>query len=175
MPLMSSEMTDQCPPRHYRKGMHTRAGTVRLLALAVVAAAALVASPAPAATPAETKYATKIIERVNDIRAGHDRTRLKRDACLQRFAVKRAELLAKTQNTSLPHSELEPIQKKCGVGWVGENLAYGQVTAKQMVNMWMNSPNHRSNILLRHFKLTGVAVRRGGGKWWAAQVFGKKL
>lgn len=155
--------------------MTFRAATVRLLAVALVAAAALVASPAPAATPSETKYANKVIDRVNDIRANNDRGRLKKNACLLRFAVKRAEYLAKNQDTALPHTPLGPIQKACGVGWVGENLIYGTGTPNQMVQRWMNSPDHKSNILLRQFKLTGVAARKGGGQWWVAQVFGRKL
>jgi uncharacterized protein YkwD len=155
--------------------MSVRAATVRLLAVSLVAAAALVASPAPAATPAETKYANKIVERVNDIRANNDRKRLKKNACLKRFAAKRAEYLANHQDTNLPHSPLGPIQKACGVGWVGENLAYGPVAPKQMVKMWMTSTEgHRENILLRQFRLTGVAARKGGGVWWVAQVFGSK-
>ena len=108
--------------------MSISGATVRLLAVALVAAAALVASPAPAATPAETKYANKIVDRVNDIRANNDRIRLKKNACLLRFAVKRAEYLAKHQDTSLPHTNLEKIQKACDVGWVGENLVYGTGT-----------------------------------------------
>lgn len=155
--------------------MSISGATVRLLAVALVAAAALVASPAPAATPAETEYANKIVDRVNDIRANNDRKRLKKNACLLRFAVKRAEYLAKNQDTSLPHTNLEKVQKACDVGWVGENLVYGTGTPNQMVTRWMNSPPHRSNILHRKFRITGVAARKGGGVWWVAQVFGKKL
>jgi uncharacterized protein YkwD len=155
--------------------MRIRAVIVRFLAVALVAVAALVASPAPAATPAEVKYANKIHERVNDIRANNDRARLKKNECLLRFAVKRAEYLAQHQDTSLPHTNLEKIQKACDVGWVGENLVYGGGTPNDLVRMWMSSPSHKSNILHKKFRITGVAARKGGGVWWVAQVFGKKL
>ena len=155
--------------------MPIRAVTIRLLAVALVAGVALVASPAPASTPAEVKYANKIHERVNDIRANQDRTRLKKDACLLRFAVKRAEYLAQHQDTNLPHTDLGKVQKACDVGWVGENLVYGGGTPNQLVRMWMNSPPHKSNILHKKFRITGVAARKGGGVWWVAQVFGRKL
>ena len=154
--------------------MFMRSAIGRLLAVALMAAVALVAGPAPAATPVQTKYANKVVEVVNTIRANNDQAKLKKNACLTRFAVKRAEYLAKAKDKALPHSNLATIQKACGVGWVGENVAYGALTAKQMVQMWMNSPLHKQNILLPQFRLTGGAVRKSGGVWWAAQVFGKK-
>ncbi len=164
------------PRQDYLDFMRIRAVIVRLLAVALVAGAALVASPAPAATPAEVKFANKIVDRVNDVRANHDRVRLKTNACLLRFAVKRAEYLAKHQDTGLPHTDLEKIQKACDVGWVGENLILGTDTPRQMVNRWMASTEgHRENILHKKFRITGVAARKAGGVWWVAQVFGKKL
>jgi uncharacterized protein YkwD len=35
------------------------------------------------------------------------------------------------------------------IGWVfmGENLAAGQMTPERVVQMWMNSPGHRANVL----------------------------
>jgi uncharacterized protein YkwD len=149
---------------------------VRLLAVAVVTALALTVAPAPAATaaptPAETKYGTKIFTIVNNIRDNRDRVELKRNRCLQRFANRQAERMANQRR--LFHQNLGRIQKACGVGYVGENVAYGPFTARRMVNAWMNSPGHRSNILFRKYRITGVAARRGGGYWWAAQVFGRK-
>jgi len=155
-------------------GMSWRRIPVRGLAIVVVAGMALTATPAPAATPSEVKRSNQVFTIVNNVRANHDLVKLKKNPCLQRFANKRAEYLANTQNTSLPHSNLPTIQQKCGVGWVGENLVYGPFGSKQMVNKWMNSPGHRANILHRPFRITGVAARRGGGYWWVAQVFGRK-
>lgn len=39
----------------------------------------------------------------------------------------------------------------------GENLAAGQDTAGEAVNSWMNSPDHRANILKPEFTQTGIA------------------
>lgn len=158
--------------------MSMRAVTVRLLAVTVVTAVALTATPVPAAmaapTPAESKYQTKVFKVVNNLRANRDRVKLRKNKCLQRFANRKAEALAKKRNTSLPHSNLRRIQRRCGVGYVGENLAYGSFTAKQVVKRWMRSPGHRANILFRKYRITGVAARKAGGVWWVAQVFGRK-
>ena len=153
--------------------MTNRARVIRLLAVALVAFVALTAAPAPAATPGEVKYGNKVINLVNNIRDNHNRVELRKTKCLQRFANRQAERMAKQRR--LFHQQLGPIQRRCGVGYVGENVAVGTISAKQMVRLWMNSSGHRANILLRKYRLTGVAARKAGGQWWAAQVFGRKL
>ena len=57
---------------------------------------------------------------------------------------------------------------------VGENLAAGQATAAEAVEGWMNSSEHRDNLLSPEWKETGIGVRRGGtyGIYWV-QEFGK--
>jgi len=153
--------------------MSLRAVTVQLLVVAVIATGALVASPAPAATPAATKYATKVHQRVNTIRANHGLVRLKKNKCLQRHAAKQAARMAKQRR--IFHQDLTKIQEACRMGWVGENVATGNLPPKQIVRMWMNSSGHRANILRKQFRLTGVAARKAGGRWWVAQVFGRRL
>jgi uncharacterized protein YkwD len=152
--------------------MTNRARVIRLLAVTLAAVVALTAAPAPAATPAEVKYGNTIIKRVNNIRDNNDRVELRKNRCLQRFANKQAERMANQQR--LFHQDLGKIQRACNVGFVGENVARGNISANQMVGLWMNSPDHKANILFRQYRLTGVGARKGGGQWWAAQVFGRK-
>ena len=40
----------------------------------------------------------------------------------------------------------------------GENIAYGQANADEVMQDWMNSPGHRANILDRYFHDTAVGV-----------------
>ena len=62
-------------------------------------------------------------------------------------------------------------------GWgglyVGENLARGFNTAESVNQAWMNSPEHRANLLLPKYREigVGVAVAPDGTKYWA-QEFG---
>jgi uncharacterized protein YkwD len=55
---------------------------------------------------------------------------------------------------------LGPYERKRNAGidfsWSGENIAAGQRTPEEVVNDWMNSPGHRSNILYRNFTHLGV-------------------
>jgi uncharacterized protein YkwD len=54
----------------------------------------------------------------------------------------------------------------------GENIARGQADAAAVMQAWMNSPDHRANILNCDYKTLGVGVHFGpGGPWWT-QDFG---
>jgi len=46
-------------------------------------------------------------------------------------------------------------------GWIGENLAVGNVTARTVMAMWKASPPHRSNLLNGHFKAVGIGAHSG--------------
>lgn len=55
--------------------------------------------------------------------------------------------------------------KEAGYTWhaVGENIAEGQLSAAQVVEAWMNSPEHRRNILDRDFVHMGLGLALGDG------------
>lgn len=53
----------------------------------------------------------------------------------------------------------------------GENLAYGQTTAEEVFNAWMNSASHRSNILNGNFTDLGIALYEKDGVIYWAQSF----
>jgi len=44
---------------------------------------------------------------------------------------------------------------------IGENLAEGQRSAREVVNGWMRSPGHRANILGSSFEDCGLAIAQG--------------
>ncbi|SHH01386.1 SafA/ExsA family spore coat assembly protein [Tepidibacter thalassicus] len=56
--------------------------------------------------------------------------------------------------------------------YAGENIAYGQRTAQEVMNSWMNSPGHRKNILSPNYTQIGVglAIKSNGTKYWT-QMF----
>ncbi len=65
-----------------------------------------------------------------------------------------------------------------GYRWlkVGENIAKGQRTPKEVVDAWMNSPHHRANILDPDFTELGVALEydSNGVAYWG-QLFGTPM
>ncbi len=50
----------------------------------------------------------------------------------------------------------------CGGSYraAGENIAYGQRSAEQVMEGWMNSSGHRANILNAQYTAIGVGVYR---------------
>jgi len=53
----------------------------------------------------------------------------------------------------------------------GENVAYGQRSAKEVVDEWLHSPGHRRNIE-GNFKLTGIGLARDRqGQIYYTQIF----
>ncbi|RNG20754.1 CAP domain-containing protein [Streptomyces botrytidirepellens] len=54
----------------------------------------------------------------------------------------------------------------------GENIGRGQTTAQDVMDSWMDSPDHRANILNCQYKTLGVGAHFGDdGPWWT-QDFG---
>lgn len=58
----------------------------------------------------------------------------------------------------------------------GENIAYGQRTAQEVMNAWMNSPGHRANILSPSYTEIGVgAAKKADGTLYWTQMFMKPM
>jgi uncharacterized protein YkwD len=126
-------------------------------------------SAAPTGSPASTAYVSRIVTLVNAQRAAHGLRPLNWSPCASRFAAPWSSHMAAT--STLVHQSLSPILG-CPARTAGENIAYGNVSADQMMSMWMNSPGHRANILNPAFTRIGVgAVRTASGRWWATQDF----
>lgn len=55
--------------------------------------------------------------------------------------------------------------------YAGENIAAGQINPQAVVTDWMNSPEHRDNILTPEYTHMGASMYRGGnlGIYWAQE------
>ena len=64
------------------------------------------------------------------------------------------------------------LNKKMGpITLVAENVASGQMSAREVVDGWLHSPGHRRNIE-GNFKLTGIGLARGSnGMIYYTQIF----
>ena len=64
-------------------------------------------------------------------------------------------------------------EKVQGVTDVGENVAFGNLSAEAVVRGWLNSPPHRKNIE-RAYKYTGIGVSRNmQNQLYFTQIFAK--
>ena len=58
----------------------------------------------------------------------------------------------------------------------GENLARGQRTPERVLKSWMNSPEHRYNIMLQEWHTIGVGIAQNNdGRMEWVQIFGPAL
>ncbi|CAF3035806.1 unnamed protein product [Rotaria sp. Silwood2] len=89
------------------------------------------------------------------------------------------------QLNQLSHGESIPGQATVGdrahqAGYhysaVGENIASGQTTVEQVMQSWMHSPGHRSNILNGTYRHIGAAVAQSanGTRFWCV-VLGQRM
>jgi uncharacterized protein YkwD len=132
------------------------------------------ASPKPVASPAPTTaaaaYQSRILTLLNAERAKAGLRPLTLVACADSYADSWAATMARTG--AFQHQSLTPIMNACRATRAGENIAWGSVSADQMMTMWMNSPGHRANILTPGFNAVGIgAVQTASGRWYGVQDF----
>jgi len=91
---------------------------------------------------------------------------------------KAADVRAKEQAQLFSHTRPSgqnwtSVLSQYGVSYrtAGENVAYGQKTAKEVMYAWMNSQGHRANILNANYKELGIGVYYKNGTYYWSQLF----
>ena len=153
---------------------HLRTGLGGLLAGLLVATTGPVLVAPPAAASPAADYGRAAFKATNAQRDKRDRVALGRHDCLQEYAVRQARRMARAER--IWHQNLGAVLRDCDMRFVGENVAAGFPTGRSVVVQgWMRSEGHRENILEPAFRRMGLAARRGDdGRWYAAQVFGRR-
>ncbi|QZY28421.1 CAP domain-containing protein [Nocardioides coralli] len=143
------------------------------LSAAILALFVTLVPAVPAQAQSVENYQKQARSVTNAKRVQHDRVKLRKNKCLQRFARNHAKRMANQER--MFHQDLGPVMRQCDLTSAGENVAYGFRTGRSVVNAWMNSSGHRRNILRPRFRLMGLAMRRSdNGTPYAVQVFGSR-
>ncbi|MEP7765820.1 CAP domain-containing protein [Sanguibacter sp. 25GB23B1] len=143
-------------PRRAPRPARAVAGVATIVAGALLVACAPGAADRPATADRED-YALEIVEAVNGERSSAGLDPLALSTCAETQATSRATRLA-ADGGSLVHAPLEPVTDACPpASMSGENLSRASAPPADVVDAWMSSPGHRSNILARGFTQTGVA------------------
>ena len=124
--------------------------------------ATIVAAPVEAGkkrTRATTAAELALLQEMNRSRAAHGLPALRLDLSLQRAA--RAHSMAMLRHQVFSHGSFIARLRKYGVRGnnVAENLAWGtgsSSTAAAIVQMWLDSPPHRANLLGPRLTRVGV-------------------
>lgn len=131
---------------------------------------ASVSSPTVTGPATVASYADQVLALTNGERTSRGLRALSFSPCADGYANTWAGKLAAAG--TLSHQQLSPILTACKARGVGENVAYGNVTADQLVKMWMDSAGHRANILNPAFTHLGVGdVLTSTGRVYGVQVF----
>ncbi len=120
--------------------------------------------------------ADQILDFVNQERTSRGLSALTLNSQLTAAAVTHARDMADNgffSHTGSDGSHVGDRATAAGYSWtaVGENIGQADVSAEEIVDLWMNSPGHRANILGPDFTELGVGTDDGGTKLWV-QVFG---
>jgi uncharacterized protein YkwD len=135
----------------------------------------------PVAAPSEV--ATAVVDLTNAERTRSGLAALTANARLMQAAQLHAEQLAQAGRLDhvLPNATYpRPEDRLAAVSYrwqaYAENVAFGQRTAAEVVNGWMQSAGHRANIMNPTYTEMGAGYARdASGRAYWVQVFGKPL
>lgn len=119
---------------------------------------------------------TEILQYVNDDRTDHGLVPLQLNALESNLALKHSKDMADGR-VKFGHdgfnTRAKTIQNKLGSSMIGENVASGPMTAREVVDGWLNSPGHKKNIE-GNFTLTGIGYARDKkGDIYFTQIFSR--
>ena len=133
-----------------------------LLSLALLAPAI-----AQAASPAEM---------ISDFRLQHGERRVTLDPKLSQIAREQADAMA--AKDKLDHDVLGGFSRRispAGAGRAAENIAYGYDSFPKTLNQWIESSEHRKNLLLHDATKIGIGSAKSsttGRVYWAMEIAG---
>jgi len=150
----------------------TRFSTRTLQRAALVSIAlSLLALSAPAAAAGESPA-----ELISSYRLKHGEVRVTRDVTLDRIAMEQARAMA--EKDILSHEVRSSFARRIApsrAGRAAENIAYGYDTFEKTLDQWINSSEHRKNLLLSKATRVGIAsAKDASGKrtYWAMEIAG---
>ncbi len=115
--------------------------------------------------------ANSVLSEVNSQRSKNGLSKLTMDKTLTNEAMKRAaELSIYFSHTRPNGSSYMTAYSKLGNS-CGENIAAGQSSASAVMSSWMNSKDHKANILSKNYKSIGIGSFTNNGTTYWVQVF----
>lgn len=129
-------------------------------------------APAPLGDTSGTYYddmAKAVLDLVNAERAANGLAPLSWSNTMKKDAAIRATEIVVCWSHTRPDGS--PWYAAGSGKSMGENLAFGQSSAEEVVAAWMNSPTHASNILCDGYSSMGVSCYYCNGTYYWAQEF----
>ncbi|HEY0298594.1 MAG TPA: CAP domain-containing protein [Arachidicoccus sp.] len=135
-----------------------------------------VLSPTTAQKHNRDSFEEQILYCTNKFRAKHDLAPVKMDSYINSEAAKHSRDMA-SGRAGFGHGGFQQrtdnLRNKLGAVAAGENVAYGLLSAKEVVDIWINSAPHRKN-LLGNFTMAGIGVAKNEqGILFFTQIFAR--
>lgn len=120
-------------------------------------------------------YANQVLAKVNEERSKEGLSALTMDSTMQAYAQQRAtEIITMFSHTRPSGASCFEWDNTDSYSTQGENIAAGQRTPTEVMNGWMNSSGHKSNILNSDYTNIGIGVAQdSNGMIYWVQFFGK--
>ncbi|MEO5666126.1 MAG: CAP domain-containing protein [Nocardioides sp.] len=138
-------------------------GTIVFLTTLVGAPAHASLSRVPTSAPATAAvsgaaFEAQVMVEINDARTRFGLKPVRFfDSCVERMATSWGNHIASTG--IFAHRDQHEVLRKCNQSWAGENLIRGTgLSARAIVDAWLNSPSHRAVLLKGRATLAGMAV-----------------
>ena len=115
-------------------------------------------------------------ELISSFRLKHGEVRVTTDATLNRIAAEQARAMAAKDNLS--HEALGSFTSRIApsrAGRAAENIAYGYDNFEKTLGQWIDSSEHRKNLLLHNATRIGIASAKdasGRRTYWAMEIAG---
>jgi uncharacterized protein YkwD len=128
-------------------------------------------SPTSSLSPSDpVAYAAKIVQGTNDVRRARGLPVLGESTCAQDVALQRASALI--GKAELTHAPLGGVIAACAPATTAaENLSRAAATPAAVIDAWMQSPGHRSNLLDPTLTEISVGCVHDGESMLCSQVF----
>lgn len=125
---------------------------------------------------APVRAAESPAELISGYRLKHGEVKVVRDATLDRIAQEQARAMA--AKDTLSHEVLGSFTRRVApakAGRAAENIAYGYTSFEKTLGQWIDSSEHRKNLLLHNASRVGIAsATDASGKrtYWAMVIAG---
>jgi len=118
----------------------------------------------------------EIMDLINNYRVKQGLTKLSNHDLVKSQAFSHSDYMVETENVSHANFYTRKffLVNNAGANVVTENVAYGFTSAQSVVNAWINSDAHRSNIKGDYTNFDVSAEQNDEGKWYFTNIFIKK-
>ena len=128
------------------------------------------------AVPQAKQIEIEIMELINNHRINEGLNPLKDHNTVKAVAFTHTDYMIEMANVSHDNffQRKQSLQANANANIVSENVAYGFSSADAVVNAWINSPSHRSNIEGNYTDFDVSAEQNNEGSWYFTNIFIKR-